>query len=105
MDVKIFVQNIKYLCKIKGVKPTIACEESGAGRNLINQMESRGSIPSIEKVQRLADYLGVTTSELLGESAPSGSPAPDFLILFNQLSPDDQEEIMAIVEMKLARKK
>ena len=90
---------------MRGIKPTVACKESGAGKDLINQIERRGSMPSVEKVQLLASYLDVTTSELLGESTPSGSPAPDFLILFNQLSPDDQEEIMAIVEMKLARKK
>lgn len=32
-------------------------------------MERRGSIPSVEKVQLLARYLGVTTSELLGETS------------------------------------
>lgn len=34
----------------------------------------KGSIPSVAKVQMLADYLGVTTSKLLGET-DSGSPA------------------------------
>ena len=69
MDLAILVQNIKRLCAIKGVKPTIACAESGAGKNIINQIETRGSIPSVEKIQLLAQYLGVTTSELLGEEA------------------------------------
>ena len=67
MDAAIFVQNIKQLCEKKGVKPTVACKESGAGKDLINQIERRGSLPSVEKVQFLANYLGVTTSELLGE--------------------------------------
>ena len=67
MNALIFVQNVKSLCKIKGIKPTIACEQSGAGKNLLNHIETRGSIPSVEKVQLLANYLGVTTSELLGE--------------------------------------
>ena len=74
MNVQVFVQNVKELCRKKGVKPTIACDESGAGKNLLNHIETRGSIPSVAKVQMLADYLGVTTSELLGETAPS-SPA------------------------------
>ena len=67
MDAVAFVQNIKDLCFKKGIKPTVACKESGAGKDLINQIERRGSLPSIEKVQLLANYLGVTTSELLGE--------------------------------------
>ncbi|MEJ5965588.1 LexA family protein [Flavonifractor porci] len=73
------MQNIKLYCDKKGIKPTVACKESGAGKDLINQIERRGSMPSIEKVQMLADYLGVTTSELLGEalgSSPSGVRIP-----------------------------
>lgn len=67
MDKSIFVQNIKKACELRGVKPTVACRESGVGTSFINNIEVRGQIPSVEKVQMLADYLGVTTSELLGE--------------------------------------
>lgn len=70
MDKEIFVQNIKRQCSLRGVKPTIACRESGAGADLINQIERRGSVPSVERVQLLAQYLGVTVSELLGEPLP-----------------------------------
>ena len=100
MDVQIFVQNVKEFCKKKGIKPTIACEESGAGKNLLNHIETRGSIPSVAKVQMLADYLGVTTSELLGEKAmPADQPASgrevEFVQLFKQLTPDQQELVLA----------
>lgn len=69
MDKQILVQNIKKYCVLRGVKPTLACAESGAGKDIINQLENRGSVPSVEKVQLLAQYLGVTTSELLGETS------------------------------------
>ena len=100
MDVKGFVQNIKLYCDRKGVKPTVACKESGAGKDLINQIERRGSMPSIEKVQMLAEYLGVTTSDLLGEKiSPVGLPAngreEEFAQLFSQLTPDQQELVLA----------
>lgn len=72
MDKQIFVQNIKKYCALRGIKPTIACAESGAGKDIINQLEKRGSIPSVERVQLLAQYLGVTVSELLGEPTPEG---------------------------------
>lgn len=68
MDQAVFVQNVRKYCGIRGVKPTVACEESGAGKNLLGQLAGRGTIPSVERVQLLAQYLGVTTSDLLGEA-------------------------------------
>ena len=72
MDKKLFVQKVKMICLQKGIKPTTACKESGVGGSFINDIE-RGRTPSVSKVQMLADYLGVTTSELLGE-ATTASP-------------------------------
>lgn len=74
MDKAVFVQNIKDYCKRKGVKPTVACRESGVSASFINNIEAKGQVPSVEKVQMLAAYLGVTTSELLGEEK---EPAPE----------------------------
>lgn len=107
MDKDAFVQKVKLLCFQKGIKPTNACKESGVGGSFINDIE-RGRSPSVTKVQMLASYLGVTTSELLGEdtSETSQGPAqPDLVIRYNKLSKSDQEEVLAIIEMKLARGK
>ena len=68
----IFVKNVKMLCLQKGIKPTVACRESGVGNSFLSDIQSRGSIPSVSKVQMLAEYLGVTTSELLGEADRNG---------------------------------
>lgn len=65
------MQTVKLLCLQRKVKPTIACKESGVGGSFINDVE-RGRVPSVVKFQMLANYLGVTTSELLGE-VPMGS--------------------------------
>lgn len=66
MNRELFVQNIKEKCAEKGVNPTTACRESGVGTSFINDID-RGRTPSVAKVQRLAQYLGCTVSELLGE--------------------------------------
>lgn len=102
MDKQLFVQNVRMYCQLRGVKPTVACRESGVGSSFINNIEARGQVPSVEKVQLLAQYLGVTTSELLGETVAGEnlSPLPDILVKFSGLSPDDQDEIMAIIEYK-----
>lgn len=73
MDVLEIVENIQRICKSRGTTPTVAGKESGAGKDLVSAMKRRGVLPSIEKMRLLADYLGVTTSELLGEET-SASP-------------------------------
>ncbi len=107
MQTEIFVQNVKRYCAQRGVKPTVACAESGAGKDLLGQLSKRGTIPSVERVQLLAQYLGCTTSDLLGETpgalpaVPEG-PTEQFLKLFSSLDDKAQNEIVA--EM-LKRKK
>ena len=94
MDTEIFVQNIKKRCKLKGVKPTVACHESGVGSSFINNIEVRGSIPSVEKVQMLANYLGVTTSELLGEVSMGDSSQVKAAPFITGSSLSDSEQAM-----------
>ena len=99
MDRQLFVQNIKLYCQLRGIKPTVACRESGAGPNLVNNIEA-GSIPSVEKVQLLAQYLGVTTSELLGEAGPQNlaiQDQPYLVVQYNQLSPESQDKVRTFI--------
>ena len=112
MDLEILVQNIKRLCALRGVKPTIACRESGAGKDIINQIETRGSGPSVEKVQLLAQYLGVSTSELLGEEAigpmQNNDPPEKRAVvdaLYRQLIDLSEEDLQAIDRVVQAMKR
>lgn len=66
MDTFEIAENIKRICKEKGTTPTVACAESGAGKSMVSNMK-KGTRPSIAKMQLLADHLGVTVNELLGE--------------------------------------
>ena len=96
MNVEVFVQNIKSFCSLKGITPTAACEASGAGRNFMDNLK-KGSIPSVLKVQLLADYLGVTTSELLGEKIGPGTtaePPSENERIFRSFPPELQEEAL-----------
>lgn len=93
MDINIFVQNVKKFCKAKGVPPTIACAESGAGKNLLNSV-SKGHIPSIESVENLAEYLGCTVNDLLG--TPSGKdPLREW---WNSLPEETKKAILALAK-------
>lgn len=95
----VFVQNIKKLCETKGIKPTVACRESGVSSSFINNIEKKGQVPSVENVQKLATYLGVTVSDLLGETAPivSNSDTRQEMpidALWNQLNPAGQAVLL-----------
>lgn len=101
MERELFVQNIKEYCRARGVKPTVACRESGVGVSFINDIE-RGKTPSVAKVQMLAQYLGCTVSDLLGEegnakaAAPEGSGlSEEFARIFENLTPENQNKIIA----------
>lgn len=94
MQTDIFVQNVEKYCRIKGVKPTVACDESGAGRELLSKLKNKGVIPSVERTQLLAQYLGCTVSDLLGEKAASSPPSEDDELLrkITALSPEYREK-------------
>lgn len=104
MDKEIFVENVKEYCELKGVKPTVACRESGVGTSFLPDIR-RGQTPSVGKVQMLARYLGCTVSDLLGETAaeenakaaaPEGSGlSEEFARIFQGLTPENQNKIIS----------
>lgn len=94
MDTELFVQNVKRYCERNGVKPTNACAESGAGKSLLSEITSRGRIPSVERIQLLAQYLGCTVSDLLGEKTTSSPPSEDDELLqkISALAPERRKQ-------------
>lgn len=97
MDRDIFVQNIKAHCAAKGVKPTVACRESGVGTSFINDLE-RGKTPSVAKVQMLAQYLDCTVSDLLGEDpAPPDPVRQEFIRLLDGMTAEQRNELFAFM--------
>ena len=107
MDTEKIVQNIQRACKAKGVTPTVAARESGAGQNMVTAMKKEGRIPSVEKMSMLASYLGVTTSELLGEEkgpAPVSESEPLYPPEYDRLSPEDKELIDNMIRRLILEK-
>ena len=101
MDKDIFVENVRSYCEAKGVKPTVACRESGVGTSFLPDV-ARGRTPSVGKVQMLAQYLGCTVSDLLGETNGEATPALDPLTaeaarIFAALLPENQGKAIAFL--------
>ena len=103
MDKDVFVQNVKFWCEKRNVAPTVACKESGAGRDFLVNLQ-RGSSPSVAKVQLLAQYLGVTTSDLLGEAQKSSPPSEEDRLLagYDALSARNREKLEEYLDLLLS---
>ena len=94
---EIFVRNVEIRCKQKGVPPTVACRESGAGKDFLTNLK-KGQSPSLGKAQQLAQYLGCTVSDLLGETGTATQVLDEryapFIDLFAELDPAEQTKVV-----------
>lgn len=106
MDKELFVQNIKDRCRAKGVKPTVACREAGVGTSFITDI-NKGKTPSVAKVQMMAQYLGCTVSDLLGEDPTPADPVrEEFAHLLDGMTAEQQNELFAfMLRLKREREK
>lgn len=68
MDVAIIAIRIKERCKERGVSIKALLEQTETSRNLIYEIEGRGSCPSGETLLNLADYLDCSVDYLLGRT-------------------------------------
>lgn len=59
---------INELCEKKGVTQIKALEESGVGKNFLWSVKNRGSTPSVEKLEALSAYFGVSIDYLVGNT-------------------------------------
>lgn len=106
MNREILVQNIERYCAQKGVKPTNACRESGVGSSFLTDIK-RGQTPSVAKMLTLAQYLGCTVSDLLGEEqkkqpAPEGDELRERIDALNQ---QEREEALRFLDYLRAKRK
>lgn len=105
MDVLTVVENIQRICKLRGTTPTVACKESGVGKDMVTNMKKKGTQPSFERIRLLAKHLGVTTDELLGEkkqttlNSESGlsADAREVAVAYDQANEKEQKTIRFIL--------
>jgi transcriptional regulator with XRE-family HTH domain len=56
---------ISDLCKQRGIAITALEKELGFGRGYIGKFKTRGTSPTIKKLQQIADYFGVSINDLM----------------------------------------
>ena len=103
MDKDLLIQNVIRCCEEKNERPTNACINAGVGKDFIGNLRNSKST-SVEKVAALAAYLGVTTSDLVGDgrSPPQSSAISE---LYDLLNEEGQEILLDYAEHLVTTKK
>ena len=105
-----FYDNYIKLCASCGKNPTTVSKEIGLS-NAAASWWKNGKKPSAITKQRLADYFGVSVSELTGEEqkekpAPGGSELDArFDALLSQMTDADRADLLEYMEFKVAKRK
>lgn len=73
---KIFSKKLQYWCKYKGVTQTNIVEEFSIPASTVSDWFNGKKFPRIDKIQMLADYLGILKSDLIEDKKPSSDKIP-----------------------------
>lgn len=96
MNNDLLVFNVRKHCAAAGKKPTAACIAAGVGKSFISDV-CRGKTPGIDKVADLAAFLGVTTSDLVGDAATPTELRP-LAEAWAELNDEGRERLISYAE-------
>lgn len=90
---ELFLANIIKYCQLKGESVAKACENAQIGKNYVSNIK-RGQWPSIASVYNLAQHLGCTVSDLVGDNLSKEESnnviSEQFQALYAALSPEQR---------------
>lgn len=98
-----FAENLKYLRTKKGLSQNKLAELANVNQASINRWEAKEMSPSLDNVNDLANALGVSVGDLLGEKLYEDK-FDELEILFDKykdiLTESDKEHIKFIIEQR-----
>ncbi|HEM3502196.1 TPA: helix-turn-helix transcriptional regulator [Streptococcus suis] len=109
---EIMAENIKYFMDKKGVDRNQLCADLDLKYMTVSDWINAKSYPRIDKIELLANYFGVSKSDLVEpRNSPTTQPTPTIdlsnlrerVVLFDgkPLSDEDVEKITKIIELSL----
>lgn len=91
MDKELLISNIIKRCDELNISTAKAFSESGVGKDFVVNLR-RSSTTSVVKVAALAAYLGVSTSDLIGDAQKS--PPTEIGALYEKLDEVDRAKLL-----------
>lgn len=82
--------NIRSLCLASGLNQTQIAERAGISKSTLSAYINGVNHPRTKQLERLAEALGVTCSDIAG----GGTHEDELVTLFRSLTPDQREVIM-----------
>ena len=67
---EVFIQNLKYYRKLKGLRQIDLALEINKNTNYINSIENSKYFPSPETIEQIAQILGIEAMQLFDKNAP-----------------------------------
>lgn len=108
----VLYDRIHALCDAKGVKDGTMCRESGVARSTFQELKmGRTESLSLKNLHKIADYFGISISELTGEEqkekpAPGGSELDAaFNAVLDQLTEQELADVLQYAKFKVASRK
>lgn len=103
-------ENIQTLCAQKGIRPGRLCDELGISRGLMTDLKmGRKKGVNAQTAQKIAAYLGVSVSYLLGQEEASQTDILDQVDIafygdFKELSNEEKEAVRDMVRIMRQRR-
>ena len=72
----------------------------GVSDDTASDWRRRRSASYTKRLAKISEVLGTSVEYLLTGEKKEPTPAPDFLIKFNSLTPEGQKEVIAFIEFK-----
>lgn len=109
------INKIKNLAKEKGLKIKYICDQLGLSDTYLSNVKNGKDRMTDERLAIIADILNTTPEYLRDETDQKEKPIeidgfeekrlPDILYRYDELSDDQQREVLAFMEFKLAQQK
>ena len=98
MDNEQLIMNIANCAAARNESTTRACINAGCGKSFISNIK-RGQTPGVALVAQLAAYLGVSTSDLVGDKRPGADEEEARLLgLYDELNDEGRERLIEYAE-------
>lgn len=104
---KIFAENLSRLLDEKGYQQTDLAEVCDVSSSTTSDWVNGNKMPRMNKIQTMADWLGVQKSDLLERYRPHMETSRYQEILFDttqDATPEDMENIIAMVKAYMRKK-
>lgn len=88
-------EQFEKLCKINNVTPYRVCKETGLTTATISNWKAGRYTPKADKLQKIADYFGVTLEYLMAGTEPAEKPSPDLTARDERDITKDLDSLMA----------